>query len=224
MQNLITQHLDIWTAAHKTRSSAGRGSSQKLDLVGIKKLRQLILELAVTGKLIPKDHYDIPASELLEKYETERKALIKEGLLKKDKQAQEDILDSFESEFPSNWRAVTFRKVGNWAIGNGFPEVEQGNTSGEYLFCKVSDMNLPGNEKFITSTAHTVTSEAAERLKLKLHPEGTVIFPKIGGAIATNKRRLLIQPTAIDNNCLGLTPNQTIYSEYLYIYIVYYEI
>ena len=46
-QQIITQHLDIWTAAHKTRSSAGRGSSNKLDLYGIKKLRELILELAV---------------------------------------------------------------------------------------------------------------------------------------------------------------------------------
>ena len=55
MHNLITQHLDIWTAAHKTRSSAGRGSSNKLDLYGIKKLRELILTLAVQGKLVPQD-------------------------------------------------------------------------------------------------------------------------------------------------------------------------
>jgi type I restriction enzyme, S subunit len=47
MQNLITQHLDIWTAAHKTRSIAGRGSNNKLNLYGIKKLRELILMMSL---------------------------------------------------------------------------------------------------------------------------------------------------------------------------------
>ena len=67
MQNLITNHLDIWTSAHKTRSTAGRGSSNKLDLYGIKKLRELILELAVRGKLVSQDANDEPANELLKK-------------------------------------------------------------------------------------------------------------------------------------------------------------
>ena len=81
MQNLITQHLDIWTAAHKTRSSAGRGSSNKLDLYGIKKLRELILELAVRGKLVPQDVNDEPASELLKSVTLARAKLINKVLL-----------------------------------------------------------------------------------------------------------------------------------------------
>lgn len=69
MQNLITEHLDIWTAAHKTRSSAGRGSSNKLDLYGIKKLRELILELAVRGKLVPQDTNDEQENNFSEEIE-----------------------------------------------------------------------------------------------------------------------------------------------------------
>jgi type I restriction enzyme S subunit len=69
LQDLITDHLDIWTAAIKTKSAAGRGSSKKLELVGVKKLRELILELAVRGKLVPQDPSDEPASELLKKIE-----------------------------------------------------------------------------------------------------------------------------------------------------------
>ncbi len=52
----------------QTRSTAGRGSSGKIDLYGIKKLRELILELAVRGKLVPQDPNDEPASELLKTY------------------------------------------------------------------------------------------------------------------------------------------------------------
>lgn len=56
---LITEHLDIWTSA-ETEKKAGRGRSNgNGDTVyGIKKLRELILELAVRGKLVPQDPKD----------------------------------------------------------------------------------------------------------------------------------------------------------------------
>jgi type I restriction enzyme S subunit len=102
VENLITEHLDIWTSAIKTKSAAGRGSSKKLELVGIKKLRELILELAVRGKLVSQDPNDEPASELLNKVATEKARLVlKEGL--KTKAA--DIIEGDDCylEVPYNW-------------------------------------------------------------------------------------------------------------------------
>jgi type I restriction enzyme S subunit len=103
MQNLITNHLDIWTSAHKTRSTAGRGSSNKLDLYGIKKLRELILELAVRGKLVPQDPNDEPASELLKKIAAEKTKLIKEGKAKKEKPLPEITDEEKPFELPRGW-------------------------------------------------------------------------------------------------------------------------
>lgn len=103
MQNLITNHLDIWTTAHKTRSTAGRGSNNKLDLVGIKKLRELILELAVRGKLVPQDPNDEPASDLLKKIAAEKERLIKEGKIKKEKTLSEITDEEKPFELPSGW-------------------------------------------------------------------------------------------------------------------------
>lgn len=71
-ENLITDHLDLWSAAVRPKSSAGRGSNSKLELTGIKKLRELILELAVRGKLVPQDPCDEPASVLLERIAAEK--------------------------------------------------------------------------------------------------------------------------------------------------------
>ncbi len=103
MQNLITDHLDIWTTAHKTRSTAGRGSNNKLNLHGIKKLRELILELAVRGKLVPQDANDEPASELLKKIAVEKTKLIKEGKIKKEKSLPEIADEEKPFQLPSSW-------------------------------------------------------------------------------------------------------------------------
>ena len=62
----IIDKLDIWSSAVKAKSAVGRGSSKKIDLYGIKKLRELILELAVRGLLVPQDSSDEPASVLLD--------------------------------------------------------------------------------------------------------------------------------------------------------------
>lgn len=63
-EELITDHLDLWASATKTKSSSGRGSKSKLELSGIKRLREFILELAVRGRLIEQDPAESPASIL----------------------------------------------------------------------------------------------------------------------------------------------------------------
>ena len=108
MQNLITQNLDLWTSAHKTRSTAGRGSNNKLELVGIKKLRELILELAVRGKLVPQDANDEPASELLKKIATEKERLIKAGKIKREQPLGEIEDGEKLFEVPDGWAYVRF--------------------------------------------------------------------------------------------------------------------
>lgn len=52
---------------------------------GVKKLRELILTLAMQGKLVPQDPTDPPASELLQEIEAEKQRLVKEGKIKKPK-------------------------------------------------------------------------------------------------------------------------------------------
>ena len=52
---------------------------------GVAKLRELILTLAVQGKLVPQDPGDEPASVLLQKIRAEKDRLIAEGTIKKDK-------------------------------------------------------------------------------------------------------------------------------------------
>ncbi|MBE8056425.1 restriction endonuclease subunit S, partial [Escherichia coli] len=217
VEKLIVDHMETWTSALQTRSTAGRGSSGKIDLYGIKKLRELILELAVRGKLVPQDPNDEPASELLKRIAAEKAELVKQGKIKKQKPLPEISEEEKPFELPEGWEWTRLINLGIWALGSGFPNVVQGSTDKEILMCKVSDMNLEGNEKFIFSTKNTISKDLADEYKIKISEPGTIIFPKIGGAIATNKRRILVQDTAIDNNCLGIKPCDAISGEWFYL-------
>ncbi|ANC40590.1 type I restriction endonuclease subunit S [Hafnia alvei] len=106
VEKLITDHIDIWSSALQTRSTAGRGSNGKIDLYGIKKLRELILELAVRGKLVPQDPNDEPASELLKRMAAEKAELVKQGKIKKQKPLPEISEDEKPFELPVGWEWV----------------------------------------------------------------------------------------------------------------------
>lgn len=112
IENLITDHLDLWTAAVRPKSSAGRGSNSKLELTGIKKLRELILELAVRGKLVPQDPSDEPASVLLERIAAEKARLVKEGEIKKPKTLPKISEEEKPFGLPEGWEWVTLGSLG----------------------------------------------------------------------------------------------------------------
>jgi type I restriction enzyme S subunit len=131
VENIITEHLDIWTSAIKTKSAAGRGSSKKLELVGVKKLRELILELAVRGKLVPQDPNDEPASKLLKKIEAEKARLVKEGKIKKQKPLSSITEEDKPFELPSGWEFTKFGNLYSLEYGNNLPQPKRSGT-GEY--------------------------------------------------------------------------------------------
>ncbi|EFJ1935652.1 restriction endonuclease subunit S [Escherichia coli] len=106
VEKLIVDHMETWTSALQTRSTAGRGSSGKIDLYGIKKLRELILELAVRGKLVPQDPHDEPASELLKRIAAEKAELVKQGKIKKQKPLPEISEEEKPFELPQGWEWV----------------------------------------------------------------------------------------------------------------------
>jgi type I restriction enzyme S subunit len=101
--------------------------------------------------------------------------------------------------------------------GAGFPVHHQGRTGFDFPFIKVSDMNLPGNERRIESWNNTVSEDVRRELRAKAFPAGTLVFPKIGAAIGTNKKRQLTRPTCADNNVMAVVPDAgRLDSDYLY--------
>jgi len=138
--------------------------------------------------------------------------------------AAEEVLNS-----TTKMAAIALRQI-RVALLQGWPtaalaevaEVVSGNTpkgltnvpGGTIPFYKVGDMN--SSDGSTMATARTWLDESSlKSLGIRVRPAGTVIFPKRGGAIATNKKRQLATPAAFDLNTMGVIAGERILQSYL---------
>jgi type I restriction enzyme, S subunit len=112
VHRLLAEHIDIWTAADKEKKSGRGRSANGADAVyGIKKLRELILELAVRGKLVSQDESDEPASELFKRIHAEKVMLIAGGVIKNDKPLPPVTEDEAMFKIPKEWSWIRLGDV-----------------------------------------------------------------------------------------------------------------
>ncbi|PMH16945.1 restriction endonuclease subunit S [Vibrio breoganii] len=131
LEQLITDNIDTWTSTVKTKATTGRGSSKKLELYGVKKLRELILELAVRGKLVPQDPNDEPASVLLERIAEEKAQMVKEKKISKVKKRSALTEQEKATELPNGWAVCHFGDLYHLEYGDNLPKAKR-SESGEY--------------------------------------------------------------------------------------------
>jgi type I restriction enzyme S subunit len=211
-QQLITEHIDLWTSTVKAKNTQGRGSSKKRELYGIKKLRELILELAVRGKLIPQDPNDEPASVLLELIAAEKEQLIKEGKINKQKPLL-DIGDNEKSfDLPIGWEWVQFGLIAEIERG-GSPRPIKSFITDEpdgLNWIKIGDTEQGG--KYITSTNEKIRKEGLSKTRM--------VYP--GDFLLTNSMsfgRPYITKIegCIHDGWLRISPPSSLDKDYLYL-------
>lgn len=109
---LVSDNLDIWTSVVERKSGTGRPRGGKVGFYGVERLRALILELAVNGRLVPQDADDRPAGEILRDIEARRTEFAKAGKVKK---ARSTFAPSINPPFeiPEGWQWVQISEIGH---------------------------------------------------------------------------------------------------------------
>ena len=160
--SLLEQHFDVAFAAPD----------------GIKKLRELILTLAMQGKLVPQDPNDEPASELLRSIEADQEWLVKEGKIKKSQKLPIVTKEEQPFKLPKSWiwarSEYTAQFIDPQPSHRTPPEYEGG-----IPYIGYSDIDHIKGINFANArkVSPEVFEEHRQRYQLKL---GDFVFGKIG--------------------------------------------
>lgn len=122
---------------------------------------------------------------------------------------------SIFSEASSGAGTRRLGEVADIAQGYGLPKPWQGQRFGDIPWFKIADMSAPEN-KFGVTQAETLVDEARrEERSAKVWPTDTLVFPRVGAAVLTEKKRLLLRPGICDENHLAVLPNDSIDPSFL---------
>lgn len=202
----------------------------------LEKLRQSILAAAFRGDLTKdwraKNKNVEPAEKLLARIRVERRKKWEEaelakmtakGKVPKDdgwkaKYKEPEPVDTAGlPELPEGWC---------WASLEELALIESGQTTDGLAdhpssedrhvpWFRISDMNHEDNAVTMRVSEVWLSESDVRRFGLHVRPAGTIVFPKRGGAIATNKKRRLGQASAYDLNTMGIIPIDSL-AEYVW--------
>ena len=203
-----------------------------------KQLKAKVLDLAIHGKLLSpetvaelKKSPDYETSDvLLEKIRKEKEEKIAKGELKRDKKDSyifvgddkrhyekfadgtiTDVEDELTFEVPEGWSIIHLQHIGSFQ-GGQTPKSNETTDEGTIPYFKVSDMNVSGNELYMNKVSLYLRDSA----KYKVFPPDSIIYPKNGGAVFTNKKRILTVNSLIDLNTGAYIPSNLVDNKYAY--------
>jgi len=154
---------------------------------GVKKLRELILQLAVRGKLVAQNEKNEPANNLLKRIKAKKEQLIKENKIK-----------NIDALTPINKTEVPYILPEGWDwthIGDLILSITGGGTpsknnpqfwNGNIPWASVKDL---GKCKYLETTIDFITEKGIQNSSTNLIPKGRIIIcTRMGlGKIALNK-------------------------------------
>ena len=180
-----------------------------------KKMKDAILQYAIQGKLTQQLPEDGDARDLLKDIQKEKARLIKEGKIKKEKPLPEITEDEIPFEIPENWCWVRLGEISDISAGTT-PDRKYIIAKGNIPYYKVSDMNTQGNDKYMGIAQEYLS----EQYPGKLLEPGTIIYPKNGGAVFTNKRRITTNKCLVDLNTGFCKPYNNFCVNYLFYWFL----
>ena len=177
-------------------------------------LKSSILQLAIQGKLVEQRLEEGTAEELYQQIQAEKRRLIKVGTVKNQVPSPDILEEDKPFDIPESWMWCRITECGFFVSGYT-PKPSHLTNSGSIPYFKVSDMNTKGNELWLSITSNYLKSSNT----CKTYPINTIVYPKNGGAVFTNKKRILAQNSVIDLNTGGYYPFEPLSLSYIYLFL-----
>jgi type I restriction enzyme S subunit len=176
---------------------------------GITRLRELILQLAVQGKLGTNNPTESPL-KIDESKKRIRKAKSQNGDSNKTQ-----IIDIFPPDSISkNWRKTTLGSVGVWSTGGTPSRREVSYFDGDIPWIKSGDLN----DGIVTKTDETISQSGLNNSNAKIMPKGTISIALYGATIG--KLGILGIEAATNQACANCVINEKIItSRYLFYFL-----
>jgi len=176
---------------------------------GVARLRELILTLAMQGKLVPQDPSDEPASVLLQKIRGEKERLIAEKKIRQGRPLPDVGNEEMFFELPGTWEWVRLNSIGDWGAG-ATPSRTNGNYyGGKIPWFKSGELT----SDHITESEETVTEAALRECSLRLNQPGDVLIAMYGATIG--KTAILDVAGTTDQAVCACTPFSGMSNSYL---------
>ena len=120
---------------------------------GVEKLRELVLQMAVRGRLTESEPEEGTGRELHEKLLQEKQRLTKAKLMRRSKALPEIKIDEKPFQIPKHWKFVRLNDVGEWGSGGTPLKTHQEYYGGDIPWLVIGDLNgtiVHSAEKYIT--------------------------------------------------------------------------
>lgn len=178
---------------------------------GVARLRELILTLAVLGKLVPQEAGDEPASVLLQRIRAEKDRLIAAGEIKRDKPLA-SIGDEPPFALPPNWEWTRLGTVTK-KITDGTHHSPANFPSGDFKYLSAKNIKSWGID---LSDVTYVPAAVHEEIYSRCNPErGDILYIKDGATTGVLTINTLSEPFSLLSSVGVLKPSCGLTSEYL---------
>lgn len=190
---------------------------QELDKRFPGDLQKSILQLAIQGKLVPQRAEEGNAEALYKQIQAEKKKLIKEKKIKKEKPLPEITDDEKPFEIPETWKWVRLGDVGSWASGATPARANTDYYGGKIPWLKTGDLN----DGDIIDTSEYITELALKNTSVRLNPVGSVLMAMYGATIG--KIGILKIDATTNQACCACIPYNGIFNKYLFYFLLSYR-
>lgn len=142
-------------------------------------LKSSILQLAIQGKLVEQRPEEGTGEELYQQIQAEKKRLIQEGKIKKEKPLPEIAEDEVPFEIPESWRWVRYSELMNSMSTGPFGSMLHKSDYVQNGIPLVNPANIV-NGRITASNKMMVSAETAKRLESYMLQTGMIIMGRRG--------------------------------------------